>query len=222
VDGKVVAYPDQFVSLAEKYGLIAELGEYVVGEAVQMAKALLPGWKNRKFPLVTVNASPKQLDDNFIAHVEYLVQKAQLPPEALGIEVTESGEITADATCIPTINTLQTLGFHILLDDFGAGHSCLANIAQVPFDTVKLDRSFCMSLPSCESSALLLDAVSKLLRQLGKQALVEGVETAVQEAMMKEFQYDFAQGYYYSKPISPEMALELFFQDTDASARQAA
>ena len=217
VDGKVVAYPDQFVEVAERRGLICELGDFVAAEAVELAVRLLPGWTDRSFPLVTVNVSPSQLSHRFVAYLDKLTSDAGLPVAALGIEVTESGDILSDDGCIAIVDLIQASGYHVLLDDFGTGHSCLANIARVPFDTVKLDRSFCMSLPDCESSSLLLEAFGKLMRQLGKKSLVEGVETGEQEAIVRSFQYTVGQGYLYARPMSREAAIELFFADTTAS-----
>jgi EAL domain-containing protein (putative c-di-GMP-specific phosphodiesterase class I)/CheY-like chemotaxis protein len=219
---KPIAYPDQFIDVAERYGLIRELGAFVISEAAAMAKELLPGWQNKSFPLVTVNVSPKQLDSSMVDLLNSLTAKTGIPVGALGIEITESGDIASDSMCVGIIRDIQAAGFHILLDDFGTGHSCLANLYKVPFDTVKLDREFCMGLPQCESAALLLQAFGKLLTQLGKTALVEGVETSEQESMVRSYGYNIAQGFYYSRPIRRQIAIERFFDDNNRSDARAA
>jgi EAL domain-containing protein (putative c-di-GMP-specific phosphodiesterase class I)/CheY-like chemotaxis protein len=220
--GKPVAYPDQFVDVAERYGLIKDLGSFVISEAAEMAKVLLPGWQDKSFPLVTVNVSPKQLDPGTVDLLDDLTAKAGIPVAALGIEITESGDIATDSACVGIIREIQSAGYHVLLDDFGTGHSCLANLSKVPFDTVKLDRTFCMSLPECESSALMLQAFGRLLSQLGKTALVEGVETEEQESIVRSYQYTIAQGYFYSRPISRESAIEKFYADESRGETKAA
>lgn len=222
VEGKTVAYPDQFIDIAERYDLIHAVGEFAVIEAVALASSLLTGWTDKSFPIVTVNVSPKQLSHAFVAFLDTVVQRASLPVEALGIEITESGDLSADAECIGIIDQIQSVGYHVLLDDFGTGHSCLANLARVPFDTVKLDRDFCMSLPECQSSTLLLEAFGKLVRQLGKLSLVEGVETRTQEQIVRDFHFTVGQGYLYSKPISRERAIEMFFESNSSDTLRAA
>ncbi|MEI7576807.1 MAG: EAL domain-containing protein [Armatimonadota bacterium] len=222
VEGKTVAYPDQFIDVAERYGLIGEVGEFAITEAVTMALSLIGGWTDHSFPLVTVNVAPKQLSHSFVAFLDSVVQEADLPVEALGIEITESGDLSAEEECIGIIEEIQSIGYHILLDDFGTGHSCLANLARVPFDTVKLDRNFCMSLPECQSSTLLLEAFGKLVRQLGKLSLVEGVETQIQEQIVRDFHFTVGQGYLYSKPVARERAIEMFFESHSSKTLRAA
>ncbi len=222
VEGKTVAYPDQFIDVAERYGLIKEVGEFAVTEAVSMASSLIRGWTDQSFPLVTVNVAPKQLSHSFVAFLDSVVQRADLPVEALGIEITESGDLSAEEECIGIIEDIQSVGYHVLLDDFGTGHSCLANLARVPFDTVKMDRNFCMSLPECQSSTLLLEAFGKLVRQLGKLSLVEGVETLTQEQIVREFHFTVGQGYLYSRPVPRERAIEMFFESHSSKIEEAA
>lgn len=222
VEGKTVAYPDQFIDIAERYNLIEAVGEYAVLEAVAMASSLIEGWADKAFPLVTVNVSPKQLSHSFVAFLDSVAQRAHLPVEALGIEITESGDLSAEEECVGIIEDIQSVGYHVLLDDFGTGHSCLANLARVPFDTIKMDRNFCMSLPECQSSTLLLEAFGKLVRQLGKFSLVEGVETEAQEQIVRDFHFTVGQGYLYSKPVSRDRAVEMFFESNSLDSQRAA
>ena len=222
VCGKAVAYPDKFINIAERYDLIQELGAFVIVEAAEMAKELLVGWAHPEFPLVTVNISPKQLIPGLVDFLNSQTAKVGIPASALGIEITESGDIATDSVHVNLLSDLRAAGYHVLLDDFGSGHSCLANLSKVPFDTVKLDRSFCMSLPSCESSALLLQAFGKLLLQLGKNALVEGVETETQENLVRQYHYTFAQGYLFSRPIGRAAAIEMFFSPENQRSSEAA
>ncbi|TVT55832.1 MAG: EAL domain-containing protein [Sedimenticola thiotaurini] len=201
--------PVEFIEIAERTGGIVRIGEYVMRQAVKQAKSWSAKAKN---PFrVAVNVSPVQFKDKrFLGMVQEILDESQLPGDFLEIEVTENVLLSEKINSVELLNGLRDLGISISMDDFGTGYSSLSYLRNYPFDTLKIDRSFIRDITSDPEDRELVVATISMAKSLGLKVIAEGVETAEQLAMLQAEKCDFAQGYYFSKPI-PEAALERFF-----------
>ncbi len=197
--------PSEFISIAEKAGLIIELGNWVLREACK--KAL--HWKaidlfNKNAFKIGVNVSVLQLTDNFPKFVLTTLEEIGLLPELLNIEITESSQIS-NQNIIEILHCLKAIGVSLSIDDFGTGFSCLSMLKSMPFDVIKIDKSFIDGLDKgCESSLSLIEAIVYLSRKHGMSTLAEGVESEDQCSMLTYNGCDAVQGHYYSRALSAE------------------
>ncbi len=191
--------PDRFVPLAENNGLMKPLTAWVLNEAIRQCRA----WHDAGMTLnVAVNLSPSSLQDASLPElVSILLDKWNLPPSALKLEITESSLMTDPVQAMAILSLLQTLGVSISIDDFGTGYSSLSNLRQIPFDEVKIDKSFVMEMMSNEGDTTIVRAIIDLAHNLGRQVVAEGVETEQALKKLHEWGCDAAQGYYISRPI---------------------
>jgi diguanylate cyclase (GGDEF)-like protein/PAS domain S-box-containing protein len=193
--------PGQFIPVAEKSGLIVELGR----EALVQVIAQIRAWLDADVPLVpiAVNVSPLQFDrTDFAALVSTLSKQAGVDPCWLRFEITESAVLKEPEKLIGTLKTLRELGSKVLIDDFGTGYSSLNYLSRLPVDILKIDRAFVRDLGKDTVRAPIITAVIELAKRLGMMTVAEGVETAEQAQMLREQGCDYAQGYHYSKPVA--------------------
>ncbi len=190
-----VVSPDLFIPIAEEIGVIADLSESVIAQALQDAK----GWDANL--TLSVNISPIQLRDPWFAQkILKLLVEANFPPNRLDIEVTESCLHENIGVVRSLITSLKNQGIQISLDDFGTGYSSLAQLRSLPFDRIKIDRSFVSSLVESTDSATIVRAITALGQGLGLPMTAEGIES---EAVLAELQLlgKFkGQGYLYGRP----------------------
>ena len=198
--------PDAFIPLAEECGLIGELGAWVLAEAIRQASE----WRARGIgiPRVAVNLSPKQFSDPGLAtRIETLLAEHALAPSGLELEITESTAMHDPEGTAATLRRLRSHGIRLALDDFGTGHSSLAVLRTLPFDLLKLDRSFVRHIPAAASDAAVAGTIITLARQLGLEVIAEGVEDEAQQTHLAEAGCHFLQGFLFSRPL-PVAALE--------------
>jgi EAL domain-containing protein (putative c-di-GMP-specific phosphodiesterase class I) len=151
---------------------------------------------------VTVNVSACQLrDERFVAAVEAAVAAFDLPPETLGLEITESVVLDHDPAHAAMLLELQQLGVQLLLDDFGTGYSSLAYLNRFPLDAIKIDRSFIEGLGIEPERSAIVEAIIGLARALGLRAIAEGVENEIQLAELRRLGCGYAQGFLFSGPL---------------------
>jgi predicted signal transduction protein with EAL and GGDEF domain len=196
--------PDTFIPVAEEIGLIGRLSEQVIGEALREAAAWDPEIK------ISVNISPFQFADGWLAQriVRILAQTA-FPAERLVIEVTESS-LFADLDLARTIVTsLKNQGVRLALDDFGTGFSSLSHLRSLPFDIIKIDRSFVSNIHSKRESAAIIKAVTTLAAALSVPVCVEGIESEEAYEAVVRLGCAVGQGWYFGKPVPAEQAREL-------------
>ena len=195
--------PDEFIPVAERTGLIVPLGTWVLREACRQAKA----WEAAGFaPLrVAVNVSALQFaQDDFVASVAGCLAESGLEARRLELEITESLLMQDVEGAVTALHRLRALGVHVAIDDFGTGYSSLAYLQKLPFQRLKIDRSFLFSLddaPHGPSEAAILTAITNLAHNLGKQVVAEGVETLAQKRFLEEIGCDTAQGFLFAKPL---------------------
>lgn len=188
--------PDEFIPLAERTGFIITLGEWVLHEACADAAK----WTEKL--QIGVNVAPQQLaDPRFPQIVERVLLETGLDPQRLELEITETGIIEDFNRALETIRTLKAIGVKIAMDDFGTGYSSLAMLQHIPFDKIKIDRSFVDGLPGDELSAAIVRSTVIIGKSLGIRVLAEGVENREQLEFLIAEHCMRAQGYYFGKPM---------------------
>lgn len=191
--------PDKFIPVAEETNLIIELGKWGIQEAFkQLDEWHKKGYKHLK---ISINLSLLQLKDpEFLQFVKETSKHVQIPTKYITFEITES--MTMDyQTIIPVLQQLKQLGFHIAIDDFGTGYSSLSHIKRLPFDILKIDRSFVKDMCQNPVSISIIEMIISLAKKLGVEIIAEGIETREQLEILKNKGCRKIQGYYYSKPI---------------------
>ena len=201
--------PDVFIPVAEEIGLIGRLSEMVIGDALREAA----NW-DRKIT-ISVNISPLQLADGWLAQrIVRILAETGFPAERLVIEITESS-LFADIDLARTIVTsLKNQGIRLALDDFGTGFSSLAHLRSLPFDIIKIDRSFVTNINAKRESSAIVRAVTTLAASLPVPVCVEGIENEESYNAVVLLGCEIGQGWYFGKPMPAEQARELL------SARQ--
>lgn len=191
--------PDLFISVAEQYGLIVELG----AELLRRACADAAGWPGHV--AVAVNLSPLQFEgDGLIATIQNVLATTGLPARRLHLEVTEGLVIHDVEHTYRQLERLRELGIKILMDDFGTGYSALSYFQRFPFDKVKIDQSFVRELGTGRAAEAIVRAVAGLGKAMGMGVVAEGVETEEQMATLIAAGCTHVQGYLFSKPIPVE------------------
>jgi diguanylate cyclase (GGDEF)-like protein/PAS domain S-box-containing protein len=208
-DGRL-ALPADFVPLAEETGLIVPLGRWVLEESLRQAAR----WR-QQFPqrtlVMAVNVSSRQLqDEGFVDVVASALADADLPPQHLVLEVTESALLDVGDPTNSTIAGLKRLGLRISLDDFGTGYSSLSHLRRFPIDVLKIDRSFVAGIDAGrQGERALVRSIIRLAHSLRLETVAEGIERSDQVARLRSLGADFGQGYYFAEPINAVAATRL-------------
>lgn len=195
--------PMRFIPLAETYGYIKELGEWVIDKVCQQ----LSYWQKRGINIenISINISPIQFNDRTLKdYIEEKVKYYNINASHLELELTESMIMRNFDLSLEVINSLKTLNILLSLDDFGTGYSSLSYFSKLPFDMLKIDRSFVMDIDKNLQNKKIINMIINLAKSLGIQVLAEGVETEVQYNILKGMGCDQYQGYYFSKPLTVE------------------
>jgi PAS domain S-box-containing protein len=192
--------PDQFIPAAERSGLIVALGRWVVRTACRAASDWV-GRPDAAPPTVAVNVSPLQLaDDSFVADVKHALHGSGLSPDRLCLEITETAAIRDLVDTGRRLSELTALGVRLALDDFGTGYASLTMLRSLPFDVVKIDRSFIADVAANASDAVLVRLIIDAAHALGRKVCAEGIETPGQARQVIAVGADMAQGWLYGKP----------------------
>ncbi|BDC42344.1 cyclic di-GMP phosphodiesterase [Paraburkholderia terrae] len=202
--------PAAFIRYAEESGLIGPLGRWVMQTAAEQASQ----WKARGLSLrVAINVSARQLVDTaVVSHFTEALQRAQLDPCLLDIELTESCLIEDEAAAIDLITQFRDLGAQVHLDDFGTGYSSLSQLGRIPLDVIKLDRSFVSSINADRKSQALVRSMVAVAQALQLKVVAEGIETESEELFMKGLGVEYVQGFLYGKPM-PAAEFERWLHD---------
>tara|TARA_R110000868_G_scaffold4192_4_gene26078 strand:+ start:14022 stop:16097 length:2076 start_codon:yes stop_codon:yes gene_type:complete len=211
--------PDLFIPLAEQNGIIISIGEWVLDQACKQLRV----WHDQGFSelRMAVNLSTVQLHHSELSRVvTNLMQRYKLPAHCLEMEVTETGLMEDIAAAASHLNSLKKAGVLIAIDDFGTGYSSLSYLRGLPLDKIKIDKSFVQDVLVDEDDATIVRAIIQLGRSLNMEVIAEGVESAEQEAYVIAQGCNEGQGYYYSRPLSPE-AFEVWIRQYQAKAKTA-
>jgi EAL domain-containing protein (putative c-di-GMP-specific phosphodiesterase class I) len=199
-DGLVM--PDQFVGLAEKYGLIDDLTHMVLVSALQQARQ----WQDAHLALrLAVNLSMDNLVSlSFLDEVVNLTTQAGVHPENLMLEVTESRLMQDQRVSLEILTRLRLKRFKLSIDDFGTGNSSLTQLRNIPFDELKIDQSFVHGAWANDTQRAMFDASLGLAKQLGMETVAEGVEDQADWDFLRQQACDVAQGYFIARPMPAE------------------
>ncbi|WP_433613047.1 putative bifunctional diguanylate cyclase/phosphodiesterase [Dactylosporangium sp. CA-139114] len=191
--------PDAFVPLAERIGVIGDLGRWVLLEASTRAAL----WQRRLPALqLNVNVSPRQLDDDgFAAQVLAILERTGFFPGNLVLEVTE-GAVIGERASVAQLAVLSNAGIRIALDDFGTGYSSLRYLARLPVDVLKLDRGFVAELDGTSRGGAVAQAVLRLGQILHLDTVAEGVESEAQARELTLLGCHKAQGFHFARPLT--------------------
>ena len=188
--------PVEFIPVAEETGLIIALGEWVIHEACRQAT----GWPDHV--RVAVNVSPIQFRNaGFKAIVLQALTHSGLTPQRLEVEITESVFLDGEGPVVTLLHSLRAMGIRIALDDFGTGYSSLSYLRSFPFDKLKIDRSFVISVAQDPSAAAIVRAILDLAAALNMDTTAEGVEDEDQLARLHGQGCGSIQGYLFSRPV---------------------
>ena len=191
--------PDLFIPLLESDPLFPELGEWIIREAILAAKRVLG--KNPGF-VVNVNLSYTQIEKpDFVDMVLRILNELEYPPEHLCFEVTERCRLLNLELLKNVIIHLKSRGVLVALDDFGTGFSSIGILKEIPFDIIKIDRSFVRRIEKNEIDRKLISNIADLAMIFGAKVCVEGIETEGMRDILKRFHVESFQGYYYAKPL---------------------
>lgn len=187
--------PPLFLDIAERMGLIGDIGAWVLKEACTRGASL-------PYPLrIAVNLSPTQLlKPGFALEVARIIGESQFSPRRLELEITESALFLENSATLTCLNDLRRLGISIALDDFGTGFSALSHLRVFPVDRIKIDRSFVQEADRNPETASIIRAITGLARELGVRTTAEGIETEAQLRTLKSLGCDEIQGYLVSRP----------------------
>jgi diguanylate cyclase (GGDEF)-like protein len=200
-----IVSPMDFIPIAEETGAIVPIGRWVIHQACLDATT----WPEHVSVSVNVSAVQLQKED-FLSTVLSSLQHTKLAPNRLELEITETVFLNETDQTMSTLHGLREHGIHIVMDDFGIGHSSLAYLRQFPFDKIKLDKSFLLeSLENRESKAII-SVVSALGKSLGIRTCAEGVETEQHFALARTEEYSHCQGYLFGKPKPVTEAIKFF------------
>ena len=194
VDG--MRLPSSFIPVAERSGIIAEIGDWVLAEMA----ATLSAWSREGFDgRIAINISPRQLDRaDFFAKLRSTFAQADVPLSLVELEFTESAAMEASDTVLIEIGALRLDGARIALDDFGTGYSNLARLRTIPLDRVKIDPSLILGIESSEKARVILQAVIQLIKGIGCEVVAEAVETAAQADILRAMGCDTVQGFVFA------------------------
>jgi diguanylate cyclase (GGDEF)-like protein len=206
-----VVGPARFIPLAEEDGLIAEIGEWVLDEAVGQFAAWRRQWPDMANLYVSVNLSGLQLyDDSIVTHVTDALTLHGLPGSCLCLELTESVVMDDPDAAAAVLRELRRLGVQVAIDDFGSEYSSLAYLKRFPATILKIDQSFVGNVANPDSpDTTLVATIVAMAQGLGIGTVAEGVESSAQSERLVELGCDAAQGYLYSRPVGPDRLPEV-------------
>jgi diguanylate cyclase (GGDEF)-like protein/PAS domain S-box-containing protein len=196
--------PGEFIPLAEETGLIIPLGEWVLNRACSQNKE----WQDKGLPkiLMSVNLSTVQFKNhNLISGVKEILNVTKLSSQYLELEITESNAMLDADFTNKKLCELKEMGIRIAIDDFGTGYSSLAYLSTFPIDKIKIDQSFVKGIPQEKEMMAIVKAIIAMSKSLDIKTIAEGVETKEQIKCLEELHCNEIQGYFYSKPVEPEV-----------------
>ena len=210
--------PDDFIPFIETDPLFPKLGAWILETAINDARKLIEFVPNLK---VNVNLSYSQLEKtDFADVVRSIISDTGITPSQVCLEVTERCKLLDMDLLRNVIVTLRAGGVRFALDDFGTGFSSLGLVKNLPFDTIKIDRSFVQQIEEDEREKRLLNNFTDIAGTFGAEVCVEGIETTGMRDIIKDYSIHSFQGYYYSKPVDIESLLEMVKNGEDCFAKQ--
>jgi diguanylate cyclase (GGDEF)-like protein len=194
-----VQMPERFIEIAERTGLIVPIGDWVVSEACRALQTLQS--RGLLIP-ISVNVASQQVDtEHIVQSIRKWTKLYEVPPQALSVELTESGIMRDVDHAIAVMKRLREIGVRIALDDFGAGYSSLSHLKSLPLDVMKIDRSLVCGIADNERDRHIMMSVLQLAKATDLFVVAEGVETAEQAGVLRSLACDGLQGFHFSRPL---------------------
>ena len=207
--------PVQFIPIAEDSGLIIPMTRWILREACsQIAEwqKISTVYSDLK---IGVNISGKHLAvEDLPGQVKRAVNSANINPDTLTLEITESSAMENAEHTIAILDKVRKLGVTLSIDDFGTGYSSLSHLHRLPFDSLKIDRSFVMEADKHAENRQILQTIMSLANNLGLKTVAEGIETQKQLQLLQDLKCDYGQGYLFSKPMPPNEVEDLLYRKT--------
>lgn len=198
-DGKMIS-PAQFIPVAEKNGMIVQIGTWVLEESI----STFAGWKKKYncSMILSINISAIQYKKSkFVSTLLHILNTYDVDPAEIELEITESVLIDDFEEVIQKLHILRSYGIRISLDDFGTGFSSLSYLNGLPIDTLKIDKSFVDTIEKDSSTKVITESIISMVKQLGYETVAEGVETQEQMACLLDMKCDNIQGFLLGKPM---------------------
>lgn len=207
---RMMVPPLEFIPLAEETGLIVAIGDWVLEEACRQTCDWQVRYAAHSQLTVGVNVSSKQLEDpGLTTRILKILAETGLPPECLELEITESALVSDGPEVLKLLKELRSRNIGLHIDDFGTGYSALQYLQRLPFDTLKIDKSFVERLGATRENTEVTRAIIALAHHLNMNVVSEGIETREQLNILRDFGARVGQGYLFSRPLSLEQAEEL-------------
>ena len=202
--------PALFIPVAEKTGLIKEIGEWVIRTSIRKFKLLEEKFKD--IPVLSINISVVQLTDpNFVAAVKKIIDEEKIKGFKLEFEITESLFISDQEYVIDVLYKLKELGISIAMDDFGTGYASLSYLQHIPLDVIKIDKAFIdLISQNPASEKMMVPPIIEMAQQWGIKVVAEGVETVEQLHYLEDHNCDYLQGFLLNKPLSEYQISKVF------------
>ena len=197
---KGMVFPDEFIAVAEKSGLIYQLDMWVLEAACKQ----LNQWESEGLNSiqVSINMSATQFSTpNLVENTASLLTQYGIKPNKLEIEIVESILMQDSEQTLSTLKALKDLGIRIAVDDFGTGYSSMAYLSKFPVDVLKIDRTFVVEIDSSSAAKVIVESIIQMGSKLGLMIVAEGIETVEQNHFLAKQGCTFAQGYFYNKPM---------------------
>ncbi len=198
--------PALFIPIAEQTGLIRPVTDWLLDRAMEQCRR----WQETGAPIhVAVNISAKSLlDQDLPRKVQASLDRWEVDPRFLKIEITESSIMADPAHALAILSMLQSMGVRLSIDDFGTGYSSLTHLRELPIDEIKIDKSFVLGMTNSEADAAIVRTMIDLGHNLGKQVCAEGVENEETWRMLMDLGCDLAQGFFIARPMPGEALLQ--------------
>jgi diguanylate cyclase (GGDEF)-like protein/PAS domain S-box-containing protein len=211
--------PMEFIPLAEETGLIVPIGSWVLREACSRMSTWHKEYPNPSPLMISVNLSSRQLrEPNLVSEIERVLNETELDVSTLKLEITESVIMENAESAADLLLKFRAMGIRLSIDDFGTGYSSLSYLRRLPVNTLKIDRSFVGNMSSEDENYEIVRAIISLAHTLGLTVIAEGPETITQVAQLRALGCDYAQGYYFGRPMSDSNA-EALLRESNAATR---
>lgn len=200
--------PGEFIPFAEQNGYIKEITDWTI----EVACKQIDIWKNKGYDWfkVSINLSSKLINQpGMLEFIKEKIEEYNVDPKNFCLEITETAIIDSLDRSIETLNEFRKIGVSVALDDFGTGYSSLTYLHKLPIDVLKVDREFLVDIVDANHESYIFESIMGLAHNMGLSVIAEGIETEGQASFLRKANCDFAQGYYFSKPISVKDLEEL-------------
>ena len=207
--------PGDFIPVAEETGLIVPMGKWILETACRQMQRWRDKFPEAKDVVMSVNLSSRQFaQPDLLAQIQEALILTELNPANLKLEITESMVMDDVENTIVLLNQLKELNLKISLDDFGTGFSSFSYLHRFPTDTLKIDRSFVSNMSQGTKNIEIVNTIVILAHKLGMDVIAEGIETEAERKILRDFKCEYAQGYFFAKPLNQDDATALFINKT--------